>query len=343
MLVEKPFGRLVRFDRQPSCHRPRVLLIAPLSGHRAILFSDMIVALAEEHDLHLVVWEDAAQVALSAGRFGVDENISYLVDFLRFLGDDLHVIAICQSALPAIAATAIAAMGETAAPRSLTLFGGKIDPRIGATRGDLLAKNQSIAWLEQNCITRVRPPDVGEGRLVFPATIRKAMLLAYLTSHLLTGGELFGKFMNDDGEDPAARPFAQQFFSVMDLPAEFFLETIVSVFQRFDFPLGRLTWHGTRIEPAAITRTALFTVEGQHDDVSGPGQTDVAHGLCPNIPEFLRERYVQSGVGHFGLFHGAIWRSTILPRLRRFIRQQQDRRTTLGASPPLRRSNASSA
>ena len=341
ILMAKPFGRLVRFERQESCCCPRVLLIPPLSGHRAVLLSDMIVALAQEHDLHLVVWEDASQVPLSAGRFGVEENISYLMDFLRFLGDDLHLIGICQSALPAIAAAAIAAMGETAAPRSLTLFGGKIDPRIGATRGDLLAKNQSIAWLEQNCITRVRPPDAGEGRLVFPATIRKAMLLAYLTSHLLAGGELFGKFMNDDGEDPAAHPFTQQFFSVMDLPAEFFLETIVSVFQRFDFPRGCLTWQGMRIEPAAIARTALFTVEGQHDDVSGPGQTYVAHDLCTNIPKSLREKYVQSGVGHFGLFHGAIWRSTILPRVRRFIREH-DRGLTSGVSLPPGQSHPSS-
>jgi len=129
--------------------------------------------------------------------------------------------------------------------------------------------------------------------------------------HLLTGGELFGKFMNDDGEDPGDCPFPNLFFSVMDLPAEFFLETVVSVFQRFDFPRGCLAWQGERIEPAAIRRTALFTVEGQHDDISGPGQTHVAHDLCINVPKLRRANYVQSGVGHFGLFHGAIWRSTI--------------------------------
>ena len=341
ILMAKPFGRLVRFERQESCYHPRVLLIAPLSGHRAILLYDMIVALAQDHDLHLVEWADASKVALSAGRFGLDENIGYLVDFLHFLGEDLHLIGICQSALPAIAATAIAAMGETMAPRSLTLFGGKIDPRISPTRGDLLARSQSVTWLEQNSVTRVAPSHAGVGRLVHPASIRRAALLAHLTRHFLTGGELLGKFMHDDGEDPAEHPFRNLFFSVMDLPAEFFLETMVSVFQRFDFPRGCLTWQGERIEPGAITRTALFTIEGEQDDSSGPGQTNVAHDLCAKIREHRRESYVQSGVGHFGLFHGAIWRSTILPRVHRFIREQ-DRGKTPGVSVPPSQSNTSS-
>ena len=163
-------------------------------------------------------------------------------------------------------------------------------------------------------------------------------LLAYLTRHLVAGGELFGKLMKDDGEYAAGRPFLDLFFSVADLPAEFFLETIVSVFQRFDFPRGRLIWQGEKIEPAAITRTALFTIEGAQDDVSGPGQTNVAHDLCANIPKLWRESYVQSDVGHFGLFHGAIWRSTILPRVRRFIRAQ-DRKKASGLSPLPSQSN----
>ena len=341
ILMAKPFGRLVRFESEESRRRPRVLLIAPLSGHRSILLDDMIVALAQDHDLHLVEWADASKVALSAGRFGLDGNIGYLVDFLRFLGDDLHLIGLCQSALPSIAATAVAAMGGTTAPRSMTLLGGKIDPRNSPTRGDLLAKRQSIPWLEQNCMIRVASSDAGMGRLVYPASIQKAALLAYLTRHLLAGGELFGKLMKDDGEYAAGRPFLDLFFSVADLPAEFFLETIVSVFQRFDFPRGRLIWQGEKIEPAAITRTALFTIEGAQDDVSGPGQTNVAHDLCANIPKLWRESYVQSGVGHFGLFHGAIWRSTILPRVRRFIRAQ-DRKKASGLSPPPSQSNPSS-
>ena len=333
ILMVKPFGRLVRFERQESCHHPRVLLIAPLSGHRAILLYDMIVGLAQDHDLHLVEWADASKVALSAGRFGLDENIGYLIDFLHFLGNDLHLIGICQSALPAIAATAIAAIGATSSPRSLTLFGGKIDPRISPTRGDLLARSQSVTWLEQNSITQVAPSNAGMGRLVYPASIQKAALLAYLTRHFLTGGELFSKFMSDDGEDPAGHPFLNLFFSVMGLPAEFFLEMIASVFQRFDFPRGCMTWRGERIEPDAITRTALFTIEGEQDDISGPGQTYVAHDLCTNIPELRRESYVQLGVGHFGLFHGTIWRSTILPRVHRFIREQ-DRGKMTGVSVP---------
>lgn len=168
----------------------------------------------------------------------------------------------------------------------------------------------------------------------YPGSIQKAALLAHLARHFLTNGEVFKKFVNDDGEDPVRRPFANLFFSVMDLPAEFFLETIVSVFQRFDLPCGHLTWQGERIEPAAITGTALFTIEGEHDDVSGRGQTNVAHELCANIPALQRESYVQSGVGHFGLFHGAIWRSTILPHVRRFIREQDGGKTSRPSAPP---------
>jgi poly(3-hydroxybutyrate) depolymerase len=212
----------------------------------------------------------------------------------------------------------------------MTLFGGKIDPRISPTPSDLLAKRQSIAWLEQNCVTEVAPSEAGAGRLVYPASRQKAVLLAYLTRHLLAGGELCSKLIEAGGEDPAARSFLDRFFSVADPPAEFFLETIISVFQRFDFPCGRLMWRNEAIDPAAITRTALFTIEGAQDDVSGPGQTHVAHDLCANIPKLRRESYMQSGVGHFGLFHGAIWRSTTLPRVRRFIREQD--RGNRGAS-----------
>ncbi|VTZ51661.1 Poly(3-hydroxybutyrate) depolymerase [Methylocella tundrae] len=341
VVVDRPFGRLVRFERDDSRPRPRVLVVAPISGHRAALLYDMILALAQDHDLYLAQWADASQVALSEGRFGLDENIGYLVDFLHFLGDDLHLIGLCQSALPAVAATAICALRGSGAPRSMTLFGGKIDPRINPTRSDLLARRQSVAWLRQSSIIEVPSPDPGQGRLVYPASLQLATLLAYLTRHILTGGELFRKFMNDDGEYPSERPFPNLFFSVTDLPAEFFLETIVRVFQRFDLPLGRLAWQGETIRLDAIARTALFTVEAEEDDISGAGQTHVAQDLCVNIPKSLRQRYVQPGVGHFGLLHGAVWRSAVLPRLRRFIREQ-DRGRAPGVPRPPDRSNPSS-
>lgn len=338
ILMDKPFGRLIRFESEENRPRPRVLLIAPLSGHRAALLYDTILGLAQDHDLYLAEWADASKVALSAGRFGLDENIGYLVDFLRLLGDDVHLIGLCQSALPTAAAAAICAMSGTNAPRSMTLFGGKIDPRINPTRSDLLAKRQSVAWLQQSAIAEVPSSEPGKGRLVYPARLQIAALLTYLTRHFLTGRELLAKFMKDDGAYPSERPFANLFFSVTDLPAEFFLETIVSVFQRFDFPRGRLAWQGHKIKLDAITRTALFTIEGELDDISGPGQTHVAQDLCANIPMSLRERYVQPGVGHFGLFHGAIWRSAVLPRVRHFI-FEKDRERACGLLLPPKRSS----
>lgn len=320
-LVEKPFCRLIHLDRDVRRDDPRVLVVAPLSGHFSALLRDLLAALVPEHDVYFTDWTDAREVPVGNGDFGVEENIGYLQDFIRCLGGDLHLLALCQSAMPALAATALLAEhGDAAQPRTATLINGMLDARINPTRIDRLARLRSLRWFERNAVTAVPAGYAGQGRLVHPAGIQHAGLMAYLARHFVSGGELLGKVLHDDGENAAEQPFLELYLSVMDLPATFFLDTISLVFHEFALPQRRLFWRGERIEPAAIIKTALMTVEGEHDDVSAPGQTRVAHELCRNIPQSRRMHHLQLGVGHFGTFHGRAWRSEVMPRIRAFIR-----------------------
>jgi poly(3-hydroxybutyrate) depolymerase len=320
-LVEKPFCRLVHFERDVVRNDPRVLVVAPLSGHFSALLRDLLAALLPDHDLHLADWIDAREVPLREGGFGIEENIGYLIEFARHLGGGLHLLALCQSAMPALAATAlIAQRGDVPQPRTLTLINGMIDPRIDPTRIDRLAARRSSSWFESRVIAAVPGVYPGQGRAVYPAEVQRAALLAYLARHIASGGELLGKLLHDDGEDAAEHPFLKLYLAVMDLSAAFFLDTVRLVFHEFALPRGRLTWRGERVEPAAIAKTGLMTVEGEHDDVSAPGQTRVAHALCCNIPAQRRLHYLQPGVAHFGTFHGRAWRNEVMPRIRGFIR-----------------------
>lgn len=320
-LAEKPFCRLLHFERDTSREGPRVLVVAPLSGHFPALLRDLLAALLPDHDVYLTDWKDARDVPLDAGAFGIEENIGYLVDYIRYLGNDLHLVALCQSAMPTLAATALlAGARDSIQPLTMTLINGMLDVRIDPTRIDRLAAHRNLSWFERYAVAGVPSPFPGQGRLVYPATIQHAGLLAYLTRHIATGGELLGKLLYDDGHDAAHHPFVELYLSVMDLPAAFFLDTIRLVFHDFALPRGRLTWREASVEPAAIRRTGLMTVEGERDDVSAPGQTRVAHDMCRNIPEQRRVHYVQRGVGHFGTFYGRVWRTEVMPRIRTFIR-----------------------
>jgi poly(3-hydroxybutyrate) depolymerase len=320
-VLERPFCHLVHLERETERGDPVVLVVTPLSGHFSVLLRDFLAALLPEHDLFLTDWVDAREVEPGEGAFGIGDNIGYVLNFLRHLGSDVHIIALCQSAMPALAATAVIASSEgEIAPRTLTLFNGMLDTRIARTRIDRLVQRYPLAWFERHAIARVPVPFPGQGRAVYPAEFQRAALFAYLGRHIATGGELLGKLLNDDSEDPKGHPFFEAFFSVMDLPAEFFLETIRLVFHDAALARGWLAWRGSRVDLSAIARTALMTIEGEYDDVSGPGQTRVAHELCANIPEPLRAHYVQQGVGHLGTFHGRIWREAVAPRIRSFIR-----------------------
>jgi poly(3-hydroxybutyrate) depolymerase len=255
------------------------------------------------------------------GDFAVADNIGYVCDFIRYLSGPIHLLGVCQSGMPVLAATALLAQhNDLAQPRSVTLINGMLDTRIDPTRIDRLTRLRSLAWFRSNVVSPVPLGYPGHGRLVYPAAVQHAGLIAYLARHLAGGGELFGKVVHDDGASAAEQPFVELYLSVMDLSAVFFLDTIRLVFHECALPQSRLFWCDERVDLAAITRTALLTVEGEHDDVSGRGQTYVAHELCRNIIPTRRMHHLQRGVGHFGTFYGRVWRTEIMPRVRAFIR-----------------------
>jgi poly(3-hydroxybutyrate) depolymerase len=321
VVVRRPFSRLLHFIRDGGRIDPRVVVVAPLSGQRSTIMRDLLAALLPEHDLFLLDWVDARCVPAGAGRFGLEDNIACIIESLRLFGADTHLLGLCQSAAPALAAAAVlAGAGDGAEPRSLILISGLIDPRINPTRIGRLAASRSPDWFERHAIVTVPPPYLGTGRRVYPASAQRTALLAYFLRHLSTGGELLRKMLDDDGADPQRFPFIDLFFRVIDLSAEFFIDTIRLVFQEFALPCGALMWRGERVDLSGIGRAALMTVEGEFDDVSGLGQTRIAHDLCTNIAAGRRSHYLQRNVGHFGTFHGRAWRSDICPRIGRFIR-----------------------
>ena len=322
LVVEGHFCRLVHLEREVRAEDPRLLVVAPLSGHFATLLRDLLAALLTGHDVYFTDWSDARDVPPEDGDFGVEENIAYIMDFIRRLGGRPHVIGLCQSAMPVLAATAILAERDAAAqPRSVTLINGMLDTRIGTTRIDRLARRHSREWFQRNAIAEVPSRYAGGGRRVYPASFQHAALTAYLARHVATGGELLAKLLHDDELNVEEQPFLELYLSLMDLPAPFFLDTIDLVFREQALPRGRLLWCGEHVRPSAIRETALMTVESEYDDVSAPGQTRVAHALCPEIPSHRRRHHLQAGVGHFGTFHGRTWRDAVMPRVGAFIRE----------------------
>jgi poly(3-hydroxybutyrate) depolymerase len=319
---ERPFGRLIRFvtsDRRP---KPRVLLVAPLSGHHATLLRGTVEALLDAHDVHVTDWTDAREVPLDAGRFDLDENIAYLQAWLRLLGPDAHVVAVCQPAPAVLAAVALlAAQNDPAQPRSMTLMGGPIDVRAAATAPTELAAAHDLAWFEQ-LTTTVPAWYRGAGRRVYPGFVQ---LGAFVSMHPQRHAEAHWTIFRDlvRGDDDAAhskRAFYDEYFSVMDIPAEFYLQTVETIFRNAALARGTMTWRGIPVEPGAIRRTALLTVEGEQDDISAPGQTYAAQALCSGLEEGQRDHWLQPGVGHYGIFSGTKWRSEIAPHLAAFIR-----------------------
>ncbi|MBV8526589.1 MAG: polyhydroxyalkanoate depolymerase [Acetobacteraceae bacterium] len=321
ILETRPFGRLLRITEQGSAPKgPPVLVLAPLSGHGLPLLFDMIGGLVLDHDVHVLEWSDARDVPVGAGGFGLEDNISYAAYFLEQLGGGAHLIGLCQSALPALAAAAfLEGEGSLAAPQTLTLIGGKIDTKVNPARVDQLSRSRPLAWYEKNAISKVQAPNQGHGRQVYAAELQRTMLLTYLSRQMMSGGELLTKVLYDDGLDPAGHPFGDAFLDLIDLPAEWYLETMALVFQSSALPEGGLRCRGIKIDPACIRRTALLTIEGERDDIAPPGQTRIAHKFCPHIPEPRRQHYTQRRSGHFSLFHGPIWRNQILPLIRDFI------------------------
>ncbi len=330
--LQTPFCDLLHFARgatQAGRGDPKVLLIAPLSGHYATLLRGTVRALLGEHDVYITDWRDARAVPLTAGAFDLHDYIDSVIDFIRFLGRDTHVIAVCQPAVPALAATAImAARGEAAQPASLTLMGGPIDTRRNPTKVNEVAKSRSLAWFERNVISQVPFPHAGFLRRVYPGFLQLGGFMTMnLERHVTAHLDHFNDLVRGDRDSVQQhQDFYEEFLAVMDLPAEFYLQTVRAVFQEHALPDGHLIHRGEPVDCGAIRQTALMTVEGERDDICGLGQTQAAHDLCTAIPEEDKLHYVQPGVGHYGVFNGTRWRAEIQPRIRDMIRTTETKR-----------------
>ncbi|WP_299795430.1 polyhydroxyalkanoate depolymerase [Ramlibacter sp.] len=317
-----PFGTLLHFARAGVRGQPRVLLVAPLSGHFATLLRDTARTLLQDHDVYITDWHNARDVHLRHGAFSLDDYVDYLMRYLRAIGPGAHVVAVCQPCVAAIAATALLAEDDDPAqPRSLTLMAGPVDCRVNPTGVNRLATSRSMGWFESNLISHVPPPHAGHMRRVYPGFLQ---LSAFLSMNLQRHQQQFRTLYQHlvDGELEQAeviRAFYDEYLAVNDLPAEFYLETVEKVFQTFDLARGTLAWRGRPVAPKAIRRTWLFTVEGERDDICAVGQTVAAHDLCAGLRPYMKLHHVQTGVGHYGVFSGRRWKNEIYPRLREVV------------------------
>jgi poly(3-hydroxybutyrate) depolymerase len=327
--LRRPFGSLLHFARADLAQAgdagkplPRVLIVAPLSGHFATLLADTARTLLADHDVYITDWHNARQVPLAAGGFGLAEYAQHVIDFLAELGPGAHVLAVCQPCVPVLAAVALMAEDHhPAQPRSMTLMAGPIDCRINPTQVNHLATGKPISWFEEKLISRVPWRYPGAHRRVYPGFLQ---LTAFMSMNPQRHAKAFADlYANRVAEEHAAADatalFYDEYFAVNDLPAEFYLETVAQVFQEYKLAKGEMVLNGRRVDTAAIRRTALFTVEGERDDICSIGQTVAAHDLCPNIKPHLKQHHVQLGVGHYGVFSGRRWRQQIYPRVREMI------------------------
>jgi len=317
-----PFGTLLHFKKDIAAAQPRVLMVAPLSGHFATLLRATVRTMLPEHDVFITDWHNARDVPLAAGRFGVDEYVDHLIKFLEVIGPGAHLLAVCQPCVAALAAVAVmAAAGNPAQPRSMTLMAGPIDTRVNPTKVNALAREHAIEWFERTLIASVPMRYPGAFRRVYPGFVQLAAFMSMnIERHVKAHRELYDNLANGEIEKAAiTKAFYDEYFAVLDLTAEFYLETVRLIFQEDALPLGKLQWHGTRIDPSAIRRTMLFTVEGERDDICAVGQTVAAHDLCSKLRPYLKRHHMQAGVGHYGVFSGKRWENQIYPILKNVI------------------------
>ncbi|CAB3863910.1 hypothetical protein LMG26684_02726 [Achromobacter mucicolens] len=325
--MDKPFCRLVHFQRDVRLagkNDPKVLLVAPLSGHHATLLRDTVRALLPNHDLYVTDWVDARMVPLSAGPFHLNDYVRYVQDFIRHLGPDVHVISVCQPTVPVLAAVSLmASANDPCQPRSMVMMGGPIDPRQSPTQVNRLATTKPYAWFENQVIHPVPPRYPGAGRRVYPGFLQHAGFMAMNPDrHMKSHYDFYLDLLRgDDSDAEAHRRFYDEYNAVLDMPAEFYLDTIRMVFQEFALPGGTWEVDGKLVRPAAIKDVALFTIEGELDDISGQGQTRAAITLCKSIPADRKAHYTAPNCGHYGIFSGRRWREMICPKIAEFIRQ----------------------
>jgi poly(3-hydroxybutyrate) depolymerase len=330
-VLAKPFCRLHRFKRCADqanviadlTRDPVVLLVAPLSGHHATLLRDTVRTLLSGHDVYITDWIDARMVPLDQGHFTLEDYVGYIREFIRYIGSErLHVISVCQPTVPVLAAVSLMAVAGEPEPRSLTLMGGPIDARLGPTRVNDLATSKPLSWFENYLIQSVPAKYPGRGRRVFPGFLQHAGFVAmnprrHINSYLNFYKDLVRR---DFDRAEAHRRFYDEYNAVLDLPAEYYLDCVRIVFQQHLLPKGLWYVGGERVAPEAIAKTSLLTIEGELDDISGPGQTQAAHDLCKELPLDRRQHLTVSGAGHYGIFSGRRWRETVYPCVRDFIR-----------------------
>ena len=316
------FGDLIRFRKEGDPEQPRVLLVAPLSGHFATLLRATVETLLPENDVYITDWRNARDAPVAAGAFGFDEYVAHVIDFLETIGPGAHLLGVCQPCAHALAAVSIMAEDDNpATPVSMTLMAGPVDTRINPTKVNDLATSRPIDWFEKELISTVPWRYAGAGRRVYPGFVQLTAFMAMnIGRHVDAQIDMFTQLATGRLEEAmASKAFYDEYFTVLDLTAEFYLETVSRVFQEHLLPRGELVWRGRKVNPGAIRRTALMTVEGERDDICSVGQTVAAHDLCANIYANRKRHHLQPGVGHYGVFSGKKWSNQIYPLVRNLI------------------------
>ncbi len=347
---ERPFCKLNHFERiferGPRRPQPRLLFVAPMSGHHATLLRGTVEAFLPNHDVYITDWVDARMVPLTAGAFDLDDYIDYIISMLHLLGGDTHIIGVCQPSVPVLAAVALMeADADPHVPLSMVLMGGPIDTRVNPTIVNTLAERRGIDWFRRNVITKVPFPNPGFMRDVYPGFLQlNGFVSMNLERHIEAHKELFLNLVRGDGDSAQKhKEFYDEYLAVMDLAAEFYLQTVDTVFVRHALPLGEMTHRGRLVDPRKIRRAGLLTIEGEHDDISGVGQTEAAHRLCINIPAERQAHWLQPGVGHYGVFNGSRFRAEIAPRIADFVLSMSHAARTGRVGSPSRRARNGAA
>jgi poly(3-hydroxybutyrate) depolymerase len=321
-LTATPFGTLLHFKKDIDQAQPRVLVVAPLSGHFATLLRNTVKTLLTDHDVCITDWHNARDVSGSAGAFGFDDYVDHLIQWLRHLGPGAHVLAVCQPCVQVLAAAAVMAEGgDPAQPRSMTLMAGPIDTRVNPTKVNELAMEKSMAWFENNLIARVPARYPGKGRRVYPGFVQlMAFMSMNIDRHRKAHLDLYKHLAAGETEKAEAiKTFYDEYFAVLDLTAEFYLETVAWVFQEARLAKGELKFRGCPVKPKAIKRTMLLTVEGERDDICAIGQTAAAHEICSGLRPHMKRHHLQTGAGHYGVFSGRRWETQVYPQVRHTI------------------------
>ncbi len=330
----RAFCNLLHFERavpKSKKDEPKILLVAPMSGHYATLLRGTVEAMLPHGDVYITDWIDARTVPLTDGRFDLDDYIDYLIDMFHFLGPDTHVIAVCQPSVPVLAAVSVMeARGDTSAPASMTLMGGPIDTRVKPTAVNTMAVGKDIKWFAEKVIMPVPFPHAGFMRSVYPGFLQLSGFMSMnMDRHIDATKDFFGHLVEGDGDSAEKhREFYDEYLAVMDLTAEFYLQTVDTVFIKHSLPKGEMMHRDQLVDPSAIRNTALLTVEGENDDISGVGQTEAAHKLCSSLPDSKRKHHVQPKVGHYGVFNGSRFRGDIAPMIVKFINDNRSAQTS---------------